>query len=157
MKMCDYSLMALPNRLALSGEELVSHKFQTGAMGLISSAEGKLIDDAAKPKGLVQRIRCLLNPPHMWQCTAVCVPPGARLSVRDISSQLQREIGLQGDVQEVTFTQTGAGIGFRDAMRFPNGREVSLQRLSEGQRVRVLSLSSVEESTPTIEAYLVNH
>jgi len=154
--MCDYSLMALPNRLAVSGEELVSHKFQTGAMGLISNAEAKLMDEAAKPKGFVQRLRSLLNPPHARQCTAVCVPPGARLSVRDISSQLQREIGLPGDVQEVTFTQTGAGIGFRDAMRFSNGRELSLQRLSEGQRVRVLSLSSVEESTPTIEAYLVS-
>jgi hypothetical protein len=28
--------------------------------------------------------------------------------------------------------------------------------LSEGQRVRVLSLSSGKESTPAIEAYLVN-
>jgi hypothetical protein len=154
--MCDYSLMALPNRLAVSGEELVSHKFQTGAMGLISSAEGKLIGAAAKPKGFVQRLRCLLNPPQSRQCTAVCVPPGARLSVRDISSQLQREIGLQGDAQEVMFTQTGAGIGFRDAMCFSNGREISLQRLSEGQRVRVLSLSSIEESTPALDGYLVN-
>lgn len=154
--MCDYSLMALPNRLAVCGEELVSHKFQTGAIGLISSAEGKLIDAAARPKGLVQRIRCLLNPPHARQCTAVCVPPGARLSVRDISSPLQREIGLNGDVQEVMFTQTGAGIGFRDAIRFSNGREISLQRLSEGQRVRVLSLSSVEQTTPVLEGYLVN-
>lgn len=153
--MCDYSLMAMPNRLAIGGEELVSHKFQTGAVGLISSAEGKLIDEAAKPKGFVQRLRSLLNPPHTWQCTAVCVPPGARLSVRDISTQLQHEIGLQGDMQEVTFTQTGAGIGFRDAIRFWNGREVSLQRLSEGQRVRVLSLSSVEDRMPIMEEYLV--
>jgi hypothetical protein len=154
--MCDYSLMALPNRLALGGEELVSHKFQTGAMGLISSAEGKLIDAASRPKGLVQRLRCLLNPPPTRQCTAVCVPPGARLSVRDIPLPLQREIGLQGDMQEVIFTQTGAGIGFRDALRFSNGREISLQRLSEGQRVRILSLSSVEESTPALDEYLVN-
>jgi hypothetical protein len=154
--MCDYSLMALPNRLAVSGEELVSHKFQTGAMGLISSAEGKLIDEASRPKGFVQRLRCLLNPPHSRQCTAVCVPPGARLSVRDITAQLQREVGVEGDMQEVVFTQTGAGIGFRDAMRFSNGREISLQRLSEGQRVRILSLSSVEESTPELDEYLVN-
>lgn len=154
--MCDYSLMALPNRLAVSGEELVSHKFQTGAMGLISSPEAKLLDEAARPKGFVQMLRSLLNPPHTRQCTAVCVPPGARLSVRDISAQLQREIGLQGDAQEVTFTQTGTGIGFRDALRFSNGREISLQYLSEGQRVRVLSMSSVEESTPALDGSLVN-
>ncbi len=154
--MCDYSLMALPNRLAVSGEELVSHKFQTGAMGLVSSLERKLLDATAKPKGFIQRIRCMLNPPQARQCTAVCVPPGARLSVRDISAQLQREIGLQGEAQEVTFTQTGTGIGFRDAIRFSNGREISLQCLSEGQRVRVLSLSSIEESTPMLDGYLVN-
>lgn len=154
--MCDYSLMALPNRLAVSGEELVSHRFQTGAIGLISRVEGKLIEAAARPKGIVRRLRFLLNPPNTRQCTAVCVPPGARLSVRDIPSQLQREIGMQGDVQEVVFTQTGAGIGFRDAIRFSNGREISLQRLSEGQRVRVHSLSSVDESTPALDEYLVN-
>lgn len=154
--MCDYSLMALPNRLAVSGEELVSHKFQTGAMGLISSSEGKLLEEAAKAKGFLQVIRFLLNPPQARQCTAVCVPPGARLSVRDISAQLQRDIGLQGDTQEVTFTQTGAGIGFRDTIRFSNGREISLQCLSEGQRLRILSLSSIEETTPTLEGYLVN-
>jgi len=154
--MCDYSLMALPNRLAVGGEELVGHKFQTGAMGLISSSEGKLLDEAAKPRGLVQRIRCLLNPLPARQCTAVCVPPGARLCVRDICTQLQQDIGLPGDVQEVTFTQTGTGIGFRDAIRFSNGREISLQRLSEGQRVRVLSLSSVEENIPALDGYLVN-
>jgi hypothetical protein len=56
----------------------------------------------------------------------------------------------------VVFAQTGAGIGFRDALRFSNGREVSLQRLSEGQRVRILSLSSVEENTPELDEYLVN-
>lgn len=154
--MCDYSLMALPNRLAVNGEELVSHKFRTGAMGLVSSSDGKLLDAAAKPKGLIDRIRRLLNPPQARQCTAVCVPPGARLAVRDISQQLQTEIGVPGDAQEVVFTQTRAGIGFHDALRFVNGREISLQRLSEGQRVRVLSLSTVEDSTPSLEGYLVN-
>jgi hypothetical protein len=28
--MCDYSLMAIPNRLAVFGEELVVHKFEHG-------------------------------------------------------------------------------------------------------------------------------
>jgi len=154
--MCDYSLMALPNRLAVSGEELVSHKFQTGAMGLVSSSDGQLLDAAAKPNGLMQRIRRFLNPPQARQCTAVCVPPGARLVVRDITQQLQREVGVEGDAQEVVFTQTGPGIGFRDAFRFNNGREISLQRLNEGQRVRVLSLSSIEDITPSLEGYLVN-
>ena len=31
--MCDYSLMAIPNRLAVSGEELLVHKFEEGSVG----------------------------------------------------------------------------------------------------------------------------
>jgi hypothetical protein len=27
--MCDYSLMMIPNRLAIEGEELVAHKFDS--------------------------------------------------------------------------------------------------------------------------------
>ena len=32
--MCDYSLMAIPNRLAVSGEEFVVHRFGQGSVGL---------------------------------------------------------------------------------------------------------------------------
>jgi hypothetical protein len=46
----------------------------------------------------------------------------------------------------VTFTQiTAAANTYRDAVRFTNGREVRLQELREGQRVRVLDLSAAEE------------
>jgi len=31
--MCDYSLMIVPNRLAIEGEDLVAHKFQSGTTG----------------------------------------------------------------------------------------------------------------------------
>ena len=34
--MCDYSLAGVPNRLAMEGEELVVHRFPTGAPGLTS-------------------------------------------------------------------------------------------------------------------------
>jgi hypothetical protein len=54
---------------------------------------------------------------------------------------LQREIDVRR-TEEVTFTQlTGSPFRYRDAIRFRNGRQVLLQRLEEGQRVRVLSLS----------------
>ncbi|MFY9980757.1 MAG: hypothetical protein WA252_02105 [Candidatus Sulfotelmatobacter sp.] len=153
--MCDYSIMALPNRLAVCGEELVTHKFEIGTMGLISSADGrKLMETATKPKTLREQIMSWLNPGPYPRCTAVCIPPGARLSLRDISSKLQKDLGLRSDIEEVTFTQSGAGMGFRDAIRFDSGREISLQRLSVGQRVRILSLSSMEESTPELEELL---
>ncbi len=37
--MCDYSLMALPNRLAVCGDELVVYKFELGSLGLASAAD----------------------------------------------------------------------------------------------------------------------
>jgi hypothetical protein len=71
---------------------------------------------------------------------------GARLLVRDTPTELQRECGFQKDVEEAAFTQITAAVNtFRDAVRFQNGTEVLLQRFAEGQRVRVLTLSSAEE------------
>jgi hypothetical protein len=46
-------------------------------------------------------------------------------------------------MQEVVFTEIGTS-GFRDAVRFESGTELLLQRLTEGQRVEVLALSSGE-------------
>jgi hypothetical protein len=61
--------------------------------------------------------------------------------VWDIPEYLQREIDVRR-TEEVTFTQLRASpFRYRDAIRFRNGREILLQRLQEGQRVRVLSLS----------------
>jgi hypothetical protein len=61
--------------------------------------------------------------------------------VWDIPEYLQREIGIR-HTEEVTFTQiTASPFQYRDAIRFRHGRQILLQRLEEGQRVRVLSLS----------------
>ena len=59
---------------------------------------------------------------------------------------LQHECGFQDEVKEAVFTQvTAVENAFRDAIRFKNGVEVLLQRFDEGQRMRVLELSSAEE------------
>ena len=34
--MCDYSLMAIPNRLAVSGEDLVVHRFEAGSVARVT-------------------------------------------------------------------------------------------------------------------------
>jgi hypothetical protein len=151
-KMCDYSLMSLPNRLAVCGEELVVHRFELGAIGLAPISEVKTPEtiDMAAPKGFIERLRRSLFPPPRRQCTAVCLPPGARLLLRDIPEKLQRALGLETDVEEVVFTEIGTS-GFRDAVRFESGTELLLQRLTEGQRVEVLALSSFEREQPTDE------
>ena len=82
--MCDYSLMGLPNRLAISGEELIVHRFPTGTMGLISSSDRRKLQKlATRSSGLFERIVHFLSRPQVQTCTAVCIPPGACLLVRD--------------------------------------------------------------------------
>ena len=118
--MCDYSLAGVPNRLAVEGEQLVVHRFSTGSVGLASACSQLL------SKGT----------------PAVCIPPGARLRLRDIPQALQLRFGLNA-TEEVTFVQLSAeAYQYRDAVRFQNGREILLQRLGCGQQVEVLSLAS---------------
>lgn len=150
--MCDYSLMSLPNRLAVCGEALVVHRFELGAIGLapISEVKAPEIIEMAAPKGFIEKLKRSLFPPPRRQCTAVCIPPGARLLLRDIPEKLQRALGLESDMQEVVFTEVGTS-GFRDAVRFESGTEILLQRLTEGQRVDVLALSSGEYEQPAAE------
>ena len=78
--MCDYSLAGVPNRLAVEGEQLVVHPFPTGSVGLASRCSPLL------SKGTL----------------AVCIPPGARLRLRDIPEALQLRFGLNA-TEEVTF------------------------------------------------------
>lgn len=146
--MCDYSLMAVPNRLAVCGEELVSYRFGTGAKGFISSYDARtLLEPPVGAKEFLARIWRVLSDK---QCAAVCIPPGACLLVRDVPAALQIECGVSGGTHEVVFTQTSLDIRFRDAFRFANGFELSLQKLNEGLKVRVLSLSSEDYSVPSM-------
>ncbi len=149
--MCDYSLHTFPNRLATDGEDLVVHRFAAGSLGLASPADlGPVISAAnsAKPWSW-SRIKQWFQGPS-WRLEAqrripaVCVPPGARLIVRDIPKNLQRELSVS-QTEEVEFIQTTAEVNvYRDAVRFRNCRQILLQELREGQRVRVISTSVME-------------
>ena len=137
--MCDYSLMGVPNRLAREGEDLVVHEFWTGSRGLKPSVTNT---DTQMRFGVVKR---LFGYPER-EPVAVCMPPGARLLLSDIAEDVQNSLAV-GPSEEVTFTQlTATANTYRDAIRFKNGREILLQGLNKGQRVRVLQLSLAEES-----------
>ena len=141
--MCDYSLMGVPNRLAREGEDLVVYEFWTGSRGL---TPGSTNTDTQTRYGIVKRLFANPEPERV----AVCIPPGARLLLGDISEDVQRSCGV-GASEEVTFTQlTATPNRYRDAVRFKNGREILLQQLNQGQRVRILPLSLVEEPVRSI-------
>lgn len=156
--MCDYSLMALPNRLAVCGDELIVHRFELNTLGLASAAEVSRRQRERAPAvpdlSFFQKLRKWFHPPVPAHCTAVCIPPGARLLLLDIPEKMQEVFRLSSPVQEVTFTQIGT-VGFRDAVRFSNGSEVLLQRLSEGQRVRVITLSVEDQISSASQEILV--
>ncbi len=138
--MCDYSLMGVPNRLACEGEDLVVHEFRTGSRGL-TPATSVTNTDTQTRYGVVKRLFGNLEPERV----AVCIPPGARLLLSDIAEDVQKSFAV-GVSEEVTFTQlTATANTYRDAVRFTNGREILLQWLKKGQRVRVLQLSLVAE------------
>ena len=144
--MCDYSLMAFPNRLAACGEELISYRFRTGAKGFISILDvPQWSGPAVTVKDWLTRIWYLLRD---QQCTAVCIPPGSHLLMRNLPASLQSQCGVMGELHEVTFTQTSIDTRFRDAVQFANGVELSVQKFAEGLRVKVLSVSSDDCSFP---------
>ncbi len=152
--MCDYSLMSLPNRLAVADEKLVSYRFSSGTIGFASPAdlEPVLTLHSREPwslKGIWKRIVGVLDRPPVC---AVCIPPGARLLFSNIPEHLQHRWDLQS-VETATFIQTSALENtHRDGVMFSNGRQASLQELPPGQKVRVVSLSAVEESSSPRES-----
>jgi hypothetical protein len=148
--MRDYSLHAFPNRLAVDGEDLVVHRFLGASMGLASPADLQMANLPAvsgkKPiwhrlANWLQGLKLKLE--LQKRTCAVCVPPGARLILRDIPKGLQRELNIS-EVEAVTFVETTAEENsYRDAVRFGNRRELLLHMLEEGQRVIVLSVTPV--------------
>jgi hypothetical protein len=141
--MCDYSLTALRTRLAEEGEELVIYRFPTGTLGMTSPAE-------------LERYKQQLSGWRSWfnarevPC-AVCIPPYARLLLRDIPNRLRQQLGLKAE-EEVVFIQKSALEGrHRDGVRFNNGQEILLQHLLEGQRADVLALSSLPEENVDVK------
>ena len=156
--MCDYSLMSVPNRLAKEGEELLTHRFTSGTIGLASYADlhPRAVPMPPRRRTFWSSLKEAFTPCEARSVPAVCIPPGARLLLQDIPESIQQEVGV-GAAERVVFTQiTAAPHSYRDSVRFPNGREILLQRLSEGQRVRVLTLGSEDTAeAPEIPAQMV--
>ncbi len=156
--MCDYSLFAHPNRLAREGEQLEVYRFSSMSIGLASPADirerqqRKCSRTEPQSRFSWRALLAWLNPPEVEEAVcAVCIPPGARLLIRDIRKDLQREFGV-GEQEEVTFVELGLDEHrYRDAVRFSNGRELLLQRLREGQGVDVVSLGIAAAEHPVSE------
>ncbi len=144
--MCDYSLMMVRSRLAVEGEELVAHKFKSGSVGLVSCSDFNTRLSQG-PLGFWQRLKYWFSADEE-PAPVVCIPPGAQLQVFAISGSLQKRFQLS-ECEEVTFAEISAQESqHRDALYFGNGLILLLGLLPEGQRLRVLRLSSREDVKP---------
>ena len=147
--MCDYSLFEHPNRLAVEGEDLVTHRFPSRSLGLVSSVDlNRRRTDTGTPtagrKSIWAGFKQLFSEPFSEPATpvAVCVPHSAKLMLYDIPVPV-RECYRIGGTEEVMFVQTTASANVhRDAIRFKDGQQFVLQLLPEGLHIRVVSLEA---------------
>jgi hypothetical protein len=136
MTMCDYSLHGIENRLAVEGEILVVHRFQSGSKGLTSPS---YLQTETKSKNFLTLLAENFVKPSM-EC-AVCIPDGAELILTGISPSFQFSAGISGTEVVIFRQQSLEDATHRDAVEFGNGRIVPLQELEVGQRVGVVGLS----------------
>jgi hypothetical protein len=142
--MCDYSLHCIKNRLADEGEVLVVHRFHTGSKGLTSPEYLKPSPPSENWFAVLKKIFAGQPEP-----CAVCIPDGAQLVLDEISPALQKAHHLSIR-EKVTFRQLSANAHtYRDAVEFRNGVKIRLQELEEGQRMKVVALSSERRDVQT--------
>jgi len=141
--MCDYSVMMVPKRLAIEGEELVTHRFQSGSIGLVSCFDYDTWSNK-RATSIWQKLKAFCSF-GSEPTPVVCIPPGARVRLEGSPKTFKEQFGLCSS-EEATFVQLSVEINQdRDALCFDNSAIVLLQLLPEGQRIRVLRLSSHED------------
>lgn len=162
--MCDYSLMQVQNRLANEGEALVTHRFHSGAIGLASAkdlvafADWQAKQNVALRRGVVAAIQRAIignTSTDAPVVCAICVPPGAELTLVNIPQSIQRSQGV-GSTERVTFDQLDVRVNnYRDAFRFRNKKAVLIQHFGEGVKATVLSMENAKEREETREEVFV--
>ena len=114
--MCDFSLEAYRSRPARKGERYVTHRFESGSIGLTAAGD---------------------------RSTAVCVAPDMRLRLQGLPKDVQDRFDV-GPEEDVNFVRLDyEPTWYQDAVRFDNGAEVLLQDLGRG--VTVFVTASLED------------
>jgi hypothetical protein len=132
--MCDYSLSGVANRQAVEGERLITYRFPNGVKGFVSQPD--LVQFMAGHGTFWKRMRAWFR--SETPC-AVCLPPGAKLVLRDVPESLRTASGRDND-EIVEFTQSGSQYEYRDGVQFSSGTRILLQQLPPGLEADVLNL-----------------
>ena len=107
--MCDYSLEAYRSRPAREGEQYVTHRFSSSAIGFVAPGD---------------------------TTTAVCMAYDTQLELEDIPQTAQAALGVPGRTR-ATFARLDGGV-FQDGVRFENGAQITLQQLGPGVKAVVV-------------------
>jgi len=125
--MCDFSLQHAKSRPAVVADKLVSHNFGRGTIGF------KSVDD---PVG---------------EATAVCILPGTELGF-DQAIKLRwsynEGTSFEGQFTTAIFRQRDKDKPnvHHDVLEMPDGQQVLLTHLEEGQNATVLQLPAAPET-----------
>jgi hypothetical protein len=123
--MCDYSLHLLTSRPAKVGDKLVTTKFQNSITRGFATAEEPTV--------------------------AVCLLPGTEVAFEKDIIEYRHTLLPNREIREkvARFRQVNVDNPntHHDALEFPNGRIVLLNRLCEGQHVTVLQLPASPRTT----------
>ena len=109
--MCDYSLEMYASRPARESERYVTTRFASGSVGLAAPGDATC---------------------------AVCVQYDTQLNLEQIPAHVQAQFGV-GPQARVTFARIETGA-YHDAVRFADGRVLSLQHLGPGVAATLVSL-----------------
>jgi hypothetical protein len=126
--MCDYSLHSVRTRPAKVGERLVTHNFGTGTRGFAAPEDCSV---------------------------AVCLLPGTELAFETpVKYQTTLMFRAKTDHTVAIFRQIDKAAPHihHDALEFPDGENVLLTRLCEGQKATVLTLPTQPKTGREAEA-----
>jgi hypothetical protein len=123
--MCDYSLEAFRSRPARQGEEYITNRFPSGSIGFVSPGD---------------------------QSVAICMACDMELELSRIPSGTQAQAGV-GETERVTFTQVDGPFN-RDAVRFANGKVMTLQVLGAGVTAWLAAVPDNAKLKPAAAAFM---
>lgn len=130
--MCDFSLQHAKSRPAAVADKLVSHNFGRGTIGF------KSVDD---PIG---------------DATAVCILPGTELAFdKPIKLRYSSDQGasIDGRFTTAIFRQRDKDKPsvHHDVLEMPDGQQILLTQLAEGQNATVLQLPAAPKTEKEVE------
>lgn len=123
--MCDYSLELYRSRPAQEGETYRSHRFPSHTVGFISEGDTE---------------------------TAICMACDQRLRLEGLPAAVQNSCKV-GAIANATFSRLETAA-HRDAVRFDNGAEISLQQLGPGVTAILTDALSERRDTRELERAL---